>query len=415
MTSSRFSPARTRTTASLFAVAALAIAATVARADEPSGDGPPLQEPGVSESVWQSVHGFFTWKHGQGGVYPIMEIDVGRKNSVGAALFAREAFHPDNQIRLSVAAAFDGLLEVHGIDRLGGFSGGAGSMYLRGLYRQRPDGLFYGLGNQTRSEDKTFFFVNQPEVAGGLTHQLGAVGTVEAELGYRHLDFDSSDYSSDTPSLDQRYGGSGQAALPAGHAGYGLLEGRAALILDSRRARLVGSGVRLVADAAYGADPGASATSFFTWGGTLAAMVDFSGRGHALGLTAMGRFVEDLGDDPIPFTELVSLGGRSSMRAFLPGRLRGESAFVGTLSYQQPLGRLVEGELFLEGGNVFEGRLSGLDPKHLFASYGLRLASTFSREVTVGLLAGFGSTRMDAPDFKPADEFRFNLGVSHSF
>jgi hypothetical protein len=88
---------------------------------------------------------------------------------------------------------------------------------------------------------------------------------------------------------------------------------------------------------------------------------------------------------------------------------------VGILNYQQPIAGLLDAELFLEAGNVFPDRLSGLSERHLFASYGLRLETRFSREVTVGLLAGFGSTQMDAPDFKPADELRFNLGVNHAF
>ena len=41
-------------------------------------------------TLWQSVHELFTWNHGQAGVYPIVEIDVGRKTSAGAALFLRE-------------------------------------------------------------------------------------------------------------------------------------------------------------------------------------------------------------------------------------------------------------------------------------------------------------------------------------
>jgi hypothetical protein len=76
MTSRRFSPARSPATVSVFAMAAFAVAAIVARGEALSADNRPLQEPGLSKSAWQSIHDFFTWKHGQGGVYPIMDIDV---------------------------------------------------------------------------------------------------------------------------------------------------------------------------------------------------------------------------------------------------------------------------------------------------------------------------------------------------
>src|SRR5688572_3615207 len=74
--------------------------------------GPPAQTPVVGEGVGDSVRRFFTWKHGQAGVYPIAEVDVGRKSSVGVALFDRGTFHPANELRLSAAGAFDGLVEL---------------------------------------------------------------------------------------------------------------------------------------------------------------------------------------------------------------------------------------------------------------------------------------------------------------
>lgn len=419
---------RTRDLLPVFAAAAVCGASALAQADvalEPPFSRPPsmdtvaavapAQTPAVGDGVWDSVHRFFTWKHGQAGVYPIAEVDVGRKSSVGVALFDRGTFHSANEIRLSVAGAFDGLVEVHALDRLNLFSENGGGIYLRGLYRRRPDGIFYGLGEETRSSDKTFFFLVEPEVAVGADRALGDLARVQVEAGYRQLDFDSSNFSDDTDSLDQRFGGSGQASLPPGYDGYGLLGARAGLTLDSRGRARVGSGVRLAADAGYALDPGDSATSLVSWGGEVGSVVDFSGRGHALGLAVSARFIEGLGDNPVPFTELASLGGRTALRAFLPGRLRGDSSVVGTLNYQQPIAGVLDAELFLEAGNVFPDRLSGLSARHLFASYGLRLETSFSREVTVGLLAGFGSTQMDAPDFKAADEFRFNLGVNHAF
>jgi hypothetical protein len=366
-----------------------------------------------ADSVWRNVHDFFTWKHGEAGVYPTFAIDVGRKSTAGAALFVRQLLHPANQARLSVAAGTDGLVEAHGLDRFE--LDPRGSVQLRAHYRRRPDAVFYGLGAQTRDVDKTFFRLEEPELALGFRRALGRLSGVRAELAYRWTDLGGSDFSAATPSITQRFGGAGQPPLPPGWPGYSLLQGQVGWTFDSRGERPIGSGLRLGVDARYGVDPGDTAMSFLDWGADLGGYLDLSGRGHRLGLELFARSLEKLGDRDIPFTELPALGGRSRMRAFLPGRLRGPGAYAGTLSYQQPIGRLAEGELFFEVGNVVDGGPGDLGVRDLFGSYGMRLESTFSRDVSVGLLAGFGTSRSGGSDFVAAEEVRLSVGVNHNF
>jgi hypothetical protein len=363
-------------------------------------------------TLWQSVHELFTWNHGNGGVYPIVEVDVGRKTSVGAALFLREVGRPGNDVRLTLAGGLDGLLELSAVDRLA--LSDRQSVFLRAQYRQRPDGLFYGLGGETRSEDKTVFELRSPELAAGFDRQVGDVLRLQLEALFRAPRFEGSDAMS-TPSLTSRFGGAGQPPLPAGFDGYQVLMGRAGAALDSRGGQPTGSGVRLAADVGYAVDPGASATRWIDWGGAAAGLVDFTGRGHQLGTEVVARLVEKQGSDDVPFTELVALGGRQLMRGFLPGRLRGDSALVWSLYYQQPIAGLLQAQLFLDLGNVFPGRLRELDPTNLYGDYGLRLETTFSREASIALLAGFGTTRVDASDFDAMADTRMSVFVSHPF
>jgi hypothetical protein len=195
-------------------------------------------------TLWQSVHELFTWNHGNSGVYPVVEVDVGRKTSAGAALFLREVGRPGNDVRLTLAGGLDGLLEVSAMDRLA--LSDRQSVFLRAQYRQRPDGLFYGLGGETRSEDKTVFELRSPELAAGLDRQVGDVLRLQLEALFRAPRFEGSDAMS-TPSLTSRFGGAGQPPLPAGFDGYQVLMGRAGATLDSRAGRPTGSGVRLAA------------------------------------------------------------------------------------------------------------------------------------------------------------------------
>jgi hypothetical protein len=387
---------------SLVLVVPSAAVPVAARADE----APP-------EGAWKNVHRLFTWNHGLDGVYPTFEVDVGRKNTVGAAGFARDLLLPQNQLRLAVAIGTGGLVDAHALDRLE-LAASDSAVYVRGQYRRRPDEVFYGMGGDTRSADKTFFLMEEPRVAVGLERGLLQVLKARAELLYQHTAFGPGD-ADGAPSLDQRFGGGGQPPFPPGWDGYGLIQGRAAVAVDSRGGAATGSGVGLGLDGAYNFDPGDTATRFISWGVVGTALLDASGAGHLLGLELVTRFTENTGSNEVPFLERASLGGRDLMRGFLAGRLRGDSALCGTLFYQQPIGRWVEGELFLSLGNVFDGRLRGLDYKNLYANYGVRLETRFSRQVSVGLLAGWGSTRFGAPDIDLVDDVRFNLGVNHSF
>jgi hypothetical protein len=132
-------------------------------------------------------------------------------------------------------------------------------------------------------------------------------------------------------------------------------------------------------------------------------------------MALVARLVEKLGTDPVPFTELVALGGGQLKRGFLPGRLRGDSALVWSLFYQQPVGSLLEAELFIDMGNVFPGRLRELDVTNLYGDYGLRVETTFSREASLALLAGFGTTRVDASDFDALADARLSVSLGHRF
>jgi hypothetical protein len=387
---------------SLVVSAAQAVGPVAAGADEP----PP-------EGAWQGAHRLFTWNHGLGGVYPTFEVEVGRKNTVGAAGFARALLRPENELRLAVALGTGGLVEAHALDRFE-LAAGDGAVYVRAQYLRRPDEVFYGMGGDTRPGDKTFFRREEPRVAVGIERAFVRVLSARAELLYQHTVFGPGD-AAGAPDIQLRFGGGGQPPLPPGWQGYGLMQARTTVAVDSRGGEAIGSGVGLGLDAAYNVDPADSDTRFLSWGAAASAVLDVSGAGHQLGLELVTRFTENAGSDEVPFTERASLGGRDLMRGFLAGRLRGDSALCGTLSYQQRIGRWLEGELFLSLGNVFEGRLRGFDYKNLYANYGVRLETRFSRQVSVGLLAGWGSTRFGAAERDLVDDVRFNLGVNHSF
>jgi hypothetical protein len=372
---------------------------------------------GDEHYVFKRIYDFLTWDGGQSGVYPIANIDLGLKNTIGLALVNHDFIAPANSIRAAWSVSTQGVFSVTAQDRLEVFRDGTGALYLGGQYIDRPDGVFYGVGPDSRTADKTFYSFLSRGAALGLVGHLGGLHHAAVEIGYRDTRFGASDISADTPSLDARYGGAGQAPLPAGWTGYDLAWTRAVLLLDSRNPSFesTGSGVRMEASGSYAQSPRTPALQLVSWGAEAGGFLDVTGARHVLSLQLAAHFVEQIGAAPIPFTELPALGGMVWMRGFLGGRLRGASTLAGTVQYRYPVTGFLEGELFSGVGNAFPGHLDGIALSRLFLSSGVGLRTTFARDASIAFTVAIASNRFDAPDFTLAEETRVSLGVIHGF
>ncbi|HTR78034.1 MAG TPA: hypothetical protein VMH39_07980, partial [Gemmatimonadaceae bacterium] len=104
---------------------------------------------------------------------------------------------------------------------------------------------------------------------------------------------------------------------------------------------------------------GQPASGWLRYGTTIGGFFDFDHYGHALSLALTTMFVDPLGPSPVPFTELVLLGGEEPMLGFLPGRLVDRSAAVVSSRYVWPVAPNLEGRLDAAVGNVFGEHLQG--------------------------------------------------------
>jgi outer membrane protein assembly factor BamA len=372
---------------------------------------------GEQHYVFKRIYDAVTWDGGRSGVYPLASLDIGIKSTVGLAMVDQSFLAPSNSLRAAVSASTQGVLSVGAQDRLSVFRDGTGTLSLGANYTERPDGVFYGLGADTRTSDKTFYSFVSRGIAMGLAGNLGGLHRAAVDVGYRDTRFGSSRISSDVPSLDQRYGGSGQPALPAGWGGYDLTWSRATLVIDTRSPSFESpaTGLRLGSGASYGISPRDPGLQLVTWGADAGGFYDLTGAHHVLALLLAAHFTEKVADREVPFTELPPLGGVESMRGFLAGRLRGSSTLVGTLSYRYPVGNFLDGELFSSVGNAFPGHLDGFAVRRLFLNWGFGLRTTFTRDASFSLTLAFASNRFDASDFTPVDATRFSIGVIHGF
>jgi hypothetical protein len=94
---------------------------------------------------------------------------------------------------------------------------------------------------------------------------------------------------------------------------------------------------------------------------------------RALSVHVRGGMVEALGDAPVPFDELLSPSGAGGLRGLPRGRLRGPSELVASLEYRWLLTLWMDAMLFVDRGNAYGPRFSGLTPGRAFTTGGLAL------------------------------------------
>ena len=134
--------------------------------------------------------------------------------------------------------------------------------------------------------------------------------------------------------------------------------------LDTRRP-LACAGLRLArarSQAEQGSDVRTSASGWIRYGAAASGFLDLDQHGRVVSLSAATVFADPLGGGPIPFTELVSLGGDGPMRGYFLGRLVDRSAATAALRYVWPIGPWLGGNIEAAVGNVFGEHLQGFRP-----------------------------------------------------
>jgi hypothetical protein len=344
------------------------------------------------------------------GFAPAGFIEFGFNPSVGIWGFWDDAFVKDNHVRLHyevwpddwLAGTITDLWNVdpsHSLEfRVSGFT--------------RPDQVFYGLGPESAQFNQSRYTESRFDASGKFTSFVWHRTRVEAQAGVRKVDLSPGHYGSD-PSLEQE-ARTGVFPIPFGfNRGYLAPYGRVLASFDTRQRHVhEGSGFRLQAQGEGGADVEHSpASGWIRWGGAATAFVDLNQHGRVFSVAAAASFADPVGDEPIPFTELVMLGGDNWLHGFFPGRFYDRSAAVAQLEYNWPVGPWIDGTLQGALGNVFGEHLSGFDAKLLRVSAGFGLSIV--GDPPVQLLLGLGTDTLDRG--ATIDSFRVSFGIPRSF
>ena len=359
------------------------------------------------------LYDFFTFgpEH-KAGFAPVGLIEFGFNPSVGVYVFWNDALFRGDSWHLHAEAWPSRWLAASLTERIQIDSAHAVQFRIEGV--RRPDYVFYGIGPKTLQSYQSRYSEDRLEAGGYYEWRFWRSSRILAGVGLRAVSTTNGRYDGD-PSLTQE-AATGAFAVPYGFdSAYTAEYNRVLLVLDSRRPRpSPGSGLRVEAQAEQGSEvqqlPG---SAWVRYGATAGGYLDLNQRGRVLGLAVVTVFADPLGDRPLPFTELASLGGDGPMRGYYPGRLVGRSAAAASLHYVWPIGPWLGGNLEAAVGNVWGEHLQGFQLRQLRFSGDIGLSSLTAGDYPMELLFGVGSETFEHGG--TIDSFRAALSVNHGF
>lgn len=352
------------------------------------------------------------------GVVPFMLVDFGFNPSIGLYAYWDDAGFEGHQLRLRASTWGKSWLSATATER---FLLGDLELGWKASATRRPDYAFYGIGPDARESSKVRY--SGDTVSARFESRLTFSGRslLEASFGYRGAAYGPTDWDEDDrgkpeyqPSLEEAVL-SGELEEPPGFRdGFRAPFAGARLMLDSRGSSHGKSGVRLDVSAEQSVDlKNAPASGWLRYGGTLYGFADLQDGGRILSLAVTLLLVEPLGGRPVPFTQLVGVGGGRQLAGFRSGRLYDHSAAMAVLRYSWPVWLSLNGALQLGVGNVFGRQFEGFRAGRARLSSAIGLETHGSRDNIFHLLFGVGSETIESG--AELDAIRVVAGVRSGF
>jgi hypothetical protein len=346
------------------------------------------------------------------GFAPIAFFDFGFNPSVGIYLFWDDAFFKGHDLRAHgaiwttdwIAGSLTDRITFHKTDTL---------VFNVSAVR-RPDHTFFGIGPNTLQAARSRYGEDLVAGAASLDFALWRASRIQTGIGVRDVTLYNGHFGGD-PSLQHQVNTLVFPVPDGFNRGYTAEYNHVLAALDSRQPRPApGSGVRVELEGEQGSDVRRSPGSgWIRYGATAGGFYDLNDYGRVVSLSLAASFADPLGSQPIPFTELVSLGGSGPMRGFYPGRLVDRSAAVVTARYRWPIWVWLDGSIVGAVGNVFGDHLQEFKPGLLRFSGSLGVESVGSPDSSLELLVGFGTETFDHGG--QVDSLRIVLGTNHGF
>ena len=324
-----------------------------------------------------AAFGFFAFgPDHKGGIFPTFFLNFGFRPSIGLHFFWGDTFVADNKVTVDAAWGGSNWITLAVGNRYS-FTKNS-SLALEARWNRRPDNLYFGIGPETTTDFKSRYGT---DVVGGALSYRQVAGRARFEAGAHLTRTVFREYSCcSDPTLTQRVE-RGELPPPPGYQENTTAAGLTFRgSLDTRAADIKRSGIRVGVAVAPSVDVTRGFDrSWIQYGAGVEGSWDITGKGRILSLGVLAQFADPLGSEPVPFTDLVTVGGTEPFVGFLHGRLRDRSAIGAQLSWRWPVFAYLDGVAGVGFGNVFDAHLSNFrwDLLRLSAELGVRTAAAF--------------------------------------
>jgi hypothetical protein len=361
----------------------------------------------------KAVYDLFTFgADHSAGFAPIGFIDFGFNPSVGAYVFWNDAFAKGNDIALHATTWGADWLAGVVTDRVRLDETKSVTFRFAGV--KRPDYRFHGIGPDSRDADRSRYAQDTVDGRVSFDMRLWRSSRIETVSGLKAVWFGNGSYDQELGILNAV--SAGKYALPDGFSGgYTSQYNGVRAAFDTRpRGTATQSGFRVEFDGSQGNDLRRSPSAgWLRYGGGIGGFLDLNDHGRVVSASLSTQFVDPLGTEPVPFTELVTIGGDGPMRGFLPGRLLGRSSAVASLRYRWPIWVSLDGAMEASIGNVFDEHLKGFAAKKLRFSAALGIETVGSPDSAFQLLFGIGTETFEQGT--SVDSVRLVIGTNRGF
>ena len=359
-----------------------------------------------------SLYDFFAFgPDHKAGFAPLVLADFGFNPSAGVYAFWDDAGFKGNDLSIHGATWGEDWIAGSITERIK--LKGKKILTLAATGVRRPDKVFYGEGPSSLQSSESRYGQDLLDTHATLGIPIGRALRVDAGIGAKSVSIHHGHYDGD-PSVEQS-AAAGLFPLPYGFGrGYSEEYNQLRLSLDSRPNPPGGSGVRVELEGEQGSDVKyAPDSGWIRYAATAGAFYDVGDHGRVIELFAAALFADPLGSSPIPFTELVSLGGNTFMRGFYPGRLIDRSGALLNFRYRWPIAIWLDGSINATLGNVFGEHLQDFDTRLLRFSGTVGVSSRNSPDGAIEALIGFGTETFDQGG--KVDSIRVLVGTNRGF
>jgi hypothetical protein len=243
------------------------------------------------------------------------------------------------------------------------------SLKITAGYHNYPQDNFWGLGNNTRKDQRTNYLIEAFDTTTAFQMSFGKFrGGISG--GYLKINTGPG-RDKDVPSVPESL----QLGPSYGHAGASLEYGA----LDDESDPHKGG--------KYAFQWTTYASSFQRYEVAAYRFVPITATDR-VGLRALTTFIHNSPTETVPFFMLPTVGGSDTVRGFNHYRFRDGDALVLNAEYRRPLNAFVDAVAFVDAGRVFSRAADlGLSDLHYSGGFGARLK--FGQRVLIGIDLGF--------------------------